>query len=98
MNKRSEVETNHKVIDEYSTKKKAGNPNKNKNMDHWSNSYKIGTKINGHPKEYIMKKTRRKMSFPAAQCDIYCSKCQFEQKLANLFNYPNILKNLKHYL
>ena len=71
MNKRSEVETNHKVIDEYSTKKKAGNPNKNKNMDHWSNSYKIGTKINGHPKEYIMKKTRRKMSFPAAQCDIY---------------------------
>ena len=28
MNKRSEVETNHKVIDEYSTEKKAGNQTK----------------------------------------------------------------------
>ena len=71
MNRRSEVETNQKVINEYSTKKKAGNTIKNKNIGQWNNSYKIGTKINGHPKEYIMKKTRRKMSFPAAQCDIY---------------------------
>ena len=71
MNRRSEVETNQKVINEYSTKKKAGNTIKNKNIGQWNNSYKISTKINGHPKEYIMKKTRRKMSFPAAQCDIY---------------------------
>ena len=46
MNRRSEVETNQKVINEYSTKKKAGNTIKNKNIGQWNNSYKIGTKIN----------------------------------------------------